>query len=58
MQTFVDLTASQSEQVHIGHTETRTYTHDDLIHIRENCKHDNRYKVLGYDTCKMSGNLD
>ena len=38
--------------MHIGHTGTITYTHDDLTHIRENCKHDNRYKILGYDICK------
>ena len=58
MQNFVDVTAVQPEQVYIGHTRTITYTHDDLTHIRENCKHDNRYKILGYDTCKISGNLD
>ena len=55
---FGDLTTFQPGQVHIGHTESITYTHDDLTHIRENCKHDNRYKILGYDTCKISGNLD
>ena len=52
VQNFVEVTAIQSEQVHIGHTETRTYTHDDLIQIRENCTHDNSYKGLGCDTCR------
>ena len=52
MSNFVDGTAIQPELVHIRHTESITYTHDDLIHIRENCKHDDRYKILGYDTSK------
>ena len=38
--------------MHIGHTEAIAYTHEDLIQIRENYKHDNRYKILGADTCK------
>ena len=52
MMNFGDLTVPQPEQVHIGHTESITYTQNELIHIRENCKHDNRYKILGYHTCK------
>ena len=49
---FGVLTTYQPGQVHIGYTESITYTHDELIHIRENCKDDNRCKILGYDTCK------
>ena len=58
MKNFGDLSTYQPGQVHIGYTESITYTNDELILIRENCKHDNRYKILGFDTCKMSGNLD
>ena len=57
VQKFVDMTATQPEQVHIGLTGTITYTQDDLKHIRENCKHDNRSKILGYDTCINIRNL-
>ena len=55
---FGELTMFQPRQVHIGHTESITYIHDELVHIRKSCKHNNRYKQLGYDTCKMSGDLD
>ena len=47
-----DVTAIQTDQVYIGDTKSITYNHDGLIHIRENCKQDMRYKILGYDTCK------
>ena len=52
MTDFGNMTAIQPGQVYIGHTEAITYTREDLIQIRENCKHDNRYKILGADTCK------
>ena len=52
MTNFGDVTTIQPGQVHIGHTEAIAYTHEDLIQIRENCKHDKRYKILGADTCK------
>ena len=52
MTNFGEVTAIQPGQMHIGHTEVIAYTHDNLIQIRENCKHDNRYKILGADTCK------
>ena len=49
---YGNLTAFQKGQVHTGHKESITYTHDELIQKRENCKHHSRYKILGYDTCK------
>ena len=52
MQNFVDATAIQQEEVQAGHTGTITYTYDELTNIRENCKQDNRFKILGYDKCK------
>ena len=57
MSNFVVVTAIQPEQVHIGHAGSITYTHSDLIHIRENCKYDQGYKKLGYNTCKNVGKL-
>ena len=47
-----DVTTIQSGRVHIQHTEAIAYTHQDLIQIWDKCKHDNRYKILGADTCK------
>ena len=32
MTDFGDVTAIQTDQVHIGYTKSITYTHDDLIH--------------------------
>ena len=57
MTNFSDITTIQPGQVHIQHTEPIAYTHEDLIHIWENCKHDNRYKILGADTYKNVSRL-